>query len=393
MVSFILLQQMTTNGFQLISGFPQTYGFAARSITRTLRSAFYSSASGFKYDWSMTCSGKDLDCWRKVPIEELVEAQEQFMGYVANQGQIQGVPSAQGETGPVYPLFLGALGQTVSNDQADHLDHAHTVLRPTTSTTSLPLDFSKRLSEGTLTPNVPLLITTVHAEAGSLIQQLLPFTTQDQTVFDYAVTAQFDSLAASTILGTVPEYNLSNPDSLVQAKLKGVDPLRSMLVRLGTDAIWRCPLRDVATRWTRAGGRVWVGEWVRGKTYVSNKWATICKGQVVCHEVSCKSCLSSKEAETERLTRIFHFAKDDILPTFGQGDTGLIDDVLSRWSAFVHDLDPNPAGNMGGVWRPFDGAAQDVFMIGSESPDGQSAALECPDMWGDDVKYDWQLYS
>ena len=63
------------------------------------------------------------------------------------------------------------------------------------------------------------------------------------------------------------------------------DSMRATLERISTDAVWRCPNRDVAGLWAQAGGDVWLGEWVEGFTYPDNE-GSYCQGEgVVCHQV------------------------------------------------------------------------------------------------------------
>jgi hypothetical protein len=75
-----------------------------------------------------------------------------------------------------------------------------------------------------------------------------------------------------------------------------------------TDGIWKCPVRQVGREWAKNGGRVWVGEWTKGKEYASNRGGGYCsqKGRV-CHEVSTDQTTASKRADEQ----------DDILPIFG----------------------------------------------------------------------------
>jgi hypothetical protein len=133
---------------------------------------------------------------------------------------------------------------------------------------------------------VPLLLTTVQSEAGALVQSLFPDPIDDPAIAQAALQGLLGAENAQT-LSDIPEYDLANRTSMDKLKLPGVDEIRSTLVRVLTDGVWRCPSRDFAERRTKAGGRdVWVGEWSKGKKYPSNEGGSICQSVVVCHEVS-----------------------------------------------------------------------------------------------------------
>jgi len=74
--------------------------------------------------------------------------------------------------------------------------------------------------------------------------------------------------------------------------------------------------------------------------------------------------------------------QDELFPTFGQGDPELVDQAHAHWSAFVHDLNPD------GGWQRYTGSVDSVRSIG-----GGSIEMDCPAVWGNEVRYDWQVYS
>jgi len=59
-----------------------------------------------------------------------------------------------------------------------------------------------------------------------------------------------------------------------------------------------------------------------------------------------------------------------------------VNQAHARWSGFVHDLDP------GGDWQRYTGSVDSIHPIG-----GETVALDCPAIWGNQVQYDWQVYS
>ena len=66
----------------------------------------------------------------------------------------------------------------------------------------------------------------------------------------------------------------------------GGDTFRETFEKIVTDGIWKCPARQAGREWAKNGGKVWVGEWTKGRAYVSNQDGGYCseKGRV-CHEV------------------------------------------------------------------------------------------------------------
>ncbi|KAG7562092.1 hypothetical protein FFLO_02471 [Filobasidium floriforme] len=321
----------------IIQSDPMAFGFATPAITTQIQRRFFRQTDGFSHGIPR-CTGDDLECWKNVSADELVAAQGRLIEYLSGEGVIPGVPSAE-------------------------------VLRPTSSTPSLSRDIGKALLDGQPMIKVPLLLTTVSAEFGSTIQAIAPSAIPDLSTYNMTVQALFGERTAEILLNDVPEYDINNPISLNQARLAGIDDMRAMLIRMGTDAVWRSPIRDFARMWTQRGeGDVWMGEWQRGERYPSNAGGNICRQGVVCHE-------------------------DELLPTFGQGPADLTSETIARWSAFVHRLDPNPKTSVtsDSRWEKYDGSARSIFPIGG-SIDGREI-LECPSVWGTTIPYDWQLYA
>lgn len=91
----------------------------------------------------------------------------------------------------------------------------------------------------------------------------------------------------------------SSPPYALPASGQGrEDEFRQKFERLVTDGVWRCASRDFARRWAGAGGNVWVGEWTRGRRYVSNEGGSYCTGDGVCHEVSMSVSVSFSDVFT-----------------------------------------------------------------------------------------------
>lgn len=155
------------------------------------------------------------------------------------------------------------------------------VIRPTHSTSTIPYDPTPLLfgnPNGLFLPpsRLPLIITTARNEGGSAIQALFPVPIPlTNATLQTTLTGLVGRDRAAQI-ARKSAYTLEKSD----------DALRNNLERIVTDGVWRCPNRDVAGAWARAGGDVWVGEWEKGVTYPTNQ-GTYCQADGrVCHEVS-----------------------------------------------------------------------------------------------------------
>ena len=96
--------------------------------------------------------------------------------------------------------------------------------------------------------------------------------------------------------------------------------------------------------------------------------------------------------------------QDDILPTFGVKTDNLVSrtschetmsdsqsrEVSAAWISFIKNLDPNPSSGSNKRWSPFTSGSdvKDVYAVGGGS------VGDCPkDLWGTEVKFDWQVYT
>lgn len=162
------------------------------------------------------------------------------------------------------------------------------MIRPTFGTTSLPRDPTSLLAASpqslTYQPAaLPLLLTTVRNEAGSVTQSLFPGpvapsnTTLLFVLSSLVGPARAEAIIRSRLYPLPPASGAQTDD----------DAFREVFERIVTDGIWKCPSIDAATQWAKAGGKVWVGEWTTGVTYPSNQAeGGYCrKPGVVCHEV------------------------------------------------------------------------------------------------------------
>lgn len=198
-------------------------------------------------------------------------------------------------------------------------------IRPTFGFPSIPFDPSAQLfhssSRLSSPPNqLPILINSTANEAGQIVQSLFPA----------PVPPSNETLLQTLSLLVGPERAGVIVSSGAYPLGKGSDTFRETFERIVTDGVWRCSARDTARKWARDGGRVWVGEWTKGSSYVSNQGGGYCseKGRV-CHEVcpplplgrfrlaACAGRVSRQEGSL----MLMLMCQDDIYPTFGTGAT------------------------------------------------------------------------
>jgi hypothetical protein len=130
-------------------------------------------------------------------------------------------------------------------------------------------------------PNqLPILITSTANEAGQIIGGLFPS----------PIPASNETLASTLAFLVGPERTQTLLESGLYKFGKGDDAFRETFERLVSDGIWRCSARSAGREWAKNGGKVWVGEWTKGKTYDSNKDSGYCtaNGRVY-HEVRTSS--------------------------------------------------------------------------------------------------------
>jgi hypothetical protein len=154
-------------------------------------------------------------------------------------------------------------------------------IRPTFNTPSIPLDPTSALynQPGRLStpPNqLPILLTTTSNEGGQIVNSLFPSPVpiSNDTLL-YTLSLLLGAERAGAIIQS-GKYPIEGGD----------DAFRETFERMVTDGIWKCPVRQVGREWAKNGGRVWVGEWTKGKEYASNRGGGYCsRKERVCHEV------------------------------------------------------------------------------------------------------------
>nr|XP_031858475.1 uncharacterized protein CI109_006120 [Kwoniella shandongensis]KAA5525547.1 hypothetical protein CI109_006120 [Kwoniella shandongensis] len=342
---------------------PMSYGFATQSITARVRDTFFAQQP--------LASCTTLDCLRAIPVSQIITAQTQLTETVIYS--VQGLPISE-------------------------------PIRPTYESVTLPQDPTKQLFDdpSTLTfppSNLPLLITTVKNEGGSAAQGMFAKPVPIDPNTYYATLAALVGPQRAKSVVSNSHYALPNQTGY---GARG-DTFRESFDKAVTDGIWKCPNRDVASKWATAGGKVWVGEWEQGATYPGNADdGSYCSTQGrVCHE-------------------------DDIYTTFGtapnpSSNTSVLEDnIFTYWSSFINHLDPNPSvgkrdcvppsslsqgttarniqvekrGTSNAAWEAYT-SEEDVFPLNSSgdgSVDGEGVTTCLEGFWGVESQYDWQLY-
>jgi hypothetical protein len=284
---------------------------------------------------------------------------------------------------------------------------------------SLPLDPTSSLwnspSSLFISPSTtPLLITTVKNEGGSLTQSLLtdPIPVSNSTYLD-VLDELFGSARAQTVFDS--GYYYLDPGSTYGAD---GDEFRETFERLATDAAWRCVNRDAARKWAAAGGRVYVGEWRQGVTYISNAvdggYCSV-SGRV-CHEVRSvfRIELIGRTTSTppSALPPVLQATRPSLCASSGfpsdtPADREQEDEISDYWISFITNCNPSPtstkrahrhhqpgrslAHERDAEWALYTTTSTEgeVFPLGG---DGDVNACPPVDFWGGAAAYDWQLY-
>jgi hypothetical protein len=260
----------------------------------------------------------------------------------------------------------------------------------------------------------------VKNEGGSATQSILPSPIPLSNGTYAYLLSEFLGTSRATTIYTSEYYAL--PDESGYGT--DGDVFRETFELMSTDGTWRCVSRDGARRWAAAGGKVWVGEWRQGVTYVDNDDAGgyCLKSGMVCHEVSRTWCTGAdiRMTFTRPLTtpqtlqatpRLSYVLYLPLVLKWSRSDKQTqtqettIDDY---WISFITNLDPNPSSpgrrarrdrgedgskrvqRSSAVWQAFTASSTDadVFPLG-----GDGEVTLCPaGFWGGEVQYDWQLY-
>lgn len=240
----------------------------------------------------------------------------------------------------------------------------------------------------------PIVITTVENEGGSVVGSMLEPTSVDAESAElraYPVSLSRDQLiqqmfndGRGTILASAAQYAMSSNTSAypvpatVQLFSKATDSLRRNLEALLTQGMFTCPTWSNAQRYPQA----YVGIFEKGLTYPSNADNDYCTAYGrVCHE-------------------------DDILLVFSDPNKvveerrEVVKEVQARWIAFTKTGSPN-AGQYQG-WEEAGNGQQAIkaMRLGASASGStmDSIALKegqyagCGEVWGGEVKFDWQLY-
>ncbi|MCO5596200.1 hypothetical protein L7F22_050260 [Adiantum nelumboides] len=156
------------------------------------------------------------------------------------------------------------------------------------------------------------------------------------------------------------------------------DGIRIEFEELATDGVWRCAVQHNAYTLAQSGSKIWLAEWNIGATYVSNEQNSYCTTDSrVCHE--------------DDIELIFGTVSN---PTSQQQKASK--DMQTRYSNFAKSGIPNSPNSP--PWQSVSSAIQLNIIIvnqdGSTSIQQTQHAPACAgDVWGNKVKFDYQLYT
>jgi carboxylesterase type B len=212
--------------------------------------------------------------------------------------------------------------------------------------------------------NKPILVTTVTHEAAYTIYGAydVPVSPPDYpTAIGYSYTEDSTNKIVTSSYYEVPSTMASKSDA----------DTRSLLEVLGTDGIWRCSAYTFARRWSVAGAKAYVGQFIVGSSYPGNEEVTQCtQAGAVCHQDDIKIVFGT-------VTN----------PTAAQSKATA--EVQARYAAFMLNGSPN-ASNYNN-WKASTTTSVNAVQLGNN---GALAAVGgcTPDFWGAAVLYDYQIY-
>lgn len=210
------------------------YNFLPSSAYRALQQAYYGA---------LPCPATNTACITSVPLPTLLSVQDSLYKNAST------ISPAAGAAEPLRPSVDGSF--------------------VTTSLTGN--SFPSNLK--------PLLITTVLNDAGLAIGSAFPLNTP-ASYYQPVLEATFGSSRTTTLLSS-HWYSVNT----LQAQTPANDRTRVQLERLGTEATWRCPNWSFARSYVAKGGRVYVGRFMLGATYINDPPVDYCtvEGRV-CHQ-------------------------------------------------------------------------------------------------------------
>ncbi|PBK82383.1 alpha/beta-hydrolase [Armillaria gallica] len=314
MIRTLLAAPSASSLFQsaIIQSDPMNYGFLNVSTQQTLQSF---------YNQLIVCDSADSSCWDSLSIDEILEAQSILYNNAS------AIDASASFVIPIRPVRDDVL-----------------ITTPLDSTAKYP------------TVSKPILITSVLDEAAPTIYDLFPDVVP-QTSFD-AVVSELMGVDRTTTVASSGYYQSNASDA------------RDLLVKLGTDYVWRCPDWTMARNWASNGGAVYVGLFTVGAHYYSNANIPFCQEDgAVCHS-------------------------DDIEIVFGtvsnpdQAQTKLISQVQQRYKSFLCAGHPNPPGLP--EWSAAGKSKVHAYNLGG--CDKVKAGACRPAFWGSAVEYDYQVY-
>lgn len=232
--------------------------------------------------------------------------------------------------------------------------------------------------------NKRIILTSIVNEAGAAVGQLFGRSTANATNLQYQfANATFQLPAALDLFFNQNRGQLMMAHAAYQQEEKSLatteDGLRSMLETSATDGLWRCSTQHNA-RQLAAHGDVWLAEHKLGYAYPSNADIDYCQDAGKhCHEDDIYLIFGTLPANANVAQQTFS------------------KELRSRYGNFIRSGDPNAAGFE--IWEKVDQSGDKLNMLqGGSQIDGSSTISSAQrsqicSAWGQDFKFDWQLYS
>ncbi|KAG0361642.1 hypothetical protein BG005_007649 [Podila minutissima] len=257
------------------------------------------------------------------------------------------------------------------------------VYRPCIDGDLIPANFDELVQHGKHNIRANILWGMTKDEYASLLPVFLPYPVPVNANMTQTYIALDGDTARYERMMTSPYYQYNSSDN---------DTVRDQLSRAVSDLYWICPYQALS-REAAQHGRVYTYRFDHGRSFSDaagmNSSISYCKGKV-CHG-------------------------DDIVPTFGSGDTfpGVAqtgDDarfsrqIIDRFATFARTGDPNPrrgskvgaaASNTdvtGSPWRAYISGRNDVMELNLESTMSKDVDKARCGWVEENVKYDYELY-
>ncbi|PWN37380.1 uncharacterized protein FA14DRAFT_159454 [Meira miltonrushii] len=222
-----------------------------------------------------------------------------------------------------------------------------------------------------------VIMTTVQNELGPTTGYYFNYQPAGATTLDFEGTPDTLGQAENIVFNQNRGIVAAN-QTIYQVTETEPDGIRIMFEEIGTDGVWRCAVQRNAYTLAGAGSKVYLAEWEIGKTYISNINNEYCTtDNRVCHE--------------DDIELIFGTAAN---PTAEQ--TKASDNMQTRYSNFAKSGIPNAPNAP--AWQPVVSATElNMILVNPSGVTSINQTQHAPacagSVWGNVVKFDYQLYT